>query len=78
MPFTGKYIHGNSLIHQFNAQGKIIVFIILIFTTVFTDSFFGYILLVAILGMIIILSKFHLKLIFSSIKYIWKFFIVVF
>ena len=51
MPFTGKYIHGNSLIHQFNAQGKIIVFIILIFTTVFTDSFFGYILLVAILGM---------------------------
>lgn len=78
MPFTGKYIHGNSLIHKFNVQGKIIVFIILIFTTVFTNSFIGYVLLFTVLGMIIILSKFHLKLIFSSIRYIWKFFIIIF
>ncbi len=78
MPFTGKYIYGNSLIHQFNAQGKIIVFMILIFSTVFTNSFIGYILLFTILGMIIILSKFHLRVIFSSIRHIWKFFIVIF
>ncbi len=78
MPLTGKYIPGNSLIHKFDVQGKIIVFIILIFMTIFANSFIGYILLFTVLGIIIALSKFHLKLIFSSIRHIWKFFIVIF
>ena len=38
MPLTGKYIPGNSLIHKFDVQGKIIVFIILIFMTIFANS----------------------------------------
>ena len=78
MPFTGKYIPGNSLIHKLDVQSKIIVFIILILTTVFASSLVGYMLLFAILGILITLSKFPLKLIFSSIKPIWKFFIIIF
>jgi len=77
MPLTGKYLPGNSLIHRLNVQCKIIVFLLLIITVILTDSIIGYILLLSVLVIITAISHIRLKLILSSVNYVWRFLIIV-
>ena len=75
---AGQYIPGNSIIHRLDARMKIVSLILLLAAIVATATLYGYIIVLAVIAVVISLSKLPLMTALSSIRRLWMFFVVIF
>ncbi len=75
---AGQYIQGNSLIHRLDARVKIVCVFILIAAVIGSSSAWGYVLMLATIFVIIMLSGLPIRCAVGSIQRMWLFFLVIF
>lgn len=67
----GQYLPGDSFIHNIDPRIKILITVLLIVTLFFIQTFYGYILLLVILYIIVRISNIPLKTILRGLKPLW-------
>lgn len=64
----GQYVPGDSFIHKLDPRTKILLSILFIICLFIIDKFFGYLLIIAYLGLMVWQSKLPFKMMYKGIK----------
>lgn len=64
----GQYVPGDSFIHKLDPRTKILVAFLFVATLFILNKFYGYIFVVAFLGLIVYVSKLHLSYLYKGLK----------
>lgn len=64
----GQYIPGNSIIHRLDPRFKILASLIMLFSLFFVKSFYGYLVILIFILLIVSISKISIKTILRGIK----------
>ena len=75
---TGIYVPGRSVIHRLDARAKLIGFLALVIATLSTDSWLGYLTMLAAISVLIILSQLKISQVFGSLGRMTGFFAIIF
>lgn len=75
---TGEYIPGHSFLHRLDARVKLPCFFILMAAVIGAASLWGYVLVVAVIAVLILLSGLPLPAAVASVRRIYGFLLVIF
>lgn len=75
---AGQYIPGNSVIHRLDAGVKIASLILLLAAVIISSTWYGYLVALAVLAVVVKLSRVRLKTTLGAIGSLKLFFIIIF
>ncbi|SHJ77850.1 energy-coupling factor transport system permease protein [Clostridium cavendishii DSM 21758] len=64
----GQYIPGDTFVHKLDPRTKIIISLLFIVSLFVINNFFGYIFVIAFLGLAVAVSKIHLSYLYKGLK----------
>ncbi len=75
---AGGFVEGDSLLHKANGFLKFLTILVLLAAVILCDSLWGYGLMLAAIGLLILLSGLGAKQALSGILHFWLFFVLIF
>lgn len=75
---SGQYIAGDSPLHQLDARAKLVALVFALVAVVCTKIIWGYALLICAFGGLIWLARIPLGAALGSLRYSWRFLVVIF